>query len=574
MDNQNDESMNWMDEVLSQLRSEEGEPEPQKEDEVITLNEDDVESGEMFLRQQQYEDSLNRYPPDHPKRLFQHNFLRTGYLPVLTIKAKKTKRYTMQEVAEELKILAYYETKTGTPRLDQVKFCKIWHSRFEYVYAGMILTPYGMIDPETFKSEIVKMLFEMETERVNMDTLAEHIYKTYISAYKMDAYNEPNKIPFKNGDLVLNDDKKGFTFYDGCLSPVPYRFDYNFKNIPNCLEPKFPHFKNWMEGLFDEEDQYSLKQMLGYLLVPSNDSQMAFFIIGKGKSGKSILTDCIIPNMLGDASFPMSIGRFFDNNFQTSCSEGKLCMFDDDIGSTTLSKDDAGRFKNFVSARTIQIEHKHCNPVKINNSARIVCSGNHMINSDDKTDGFTRRLHTIYVKPRVIENVDRFFDRKIEKEIPMIVLWALEGLLEMYSNGGAPYVSERTAAGLEYYAESQKWEEQFINDCFFYEEGSVAYSQDIRDALNDWISENSDICGEGPLPTKFKAVTRWLQDEGADKNGFIYKRGIKRGDKYNARGYVNMAFRNQKAKPTMFTDEKGNTKIRVHGRKKGLAEEG
>ena len=242
-------------------------------------------------------------------------------------------------------------------------------------------------------------------------------------------------------------------------------------------------------------------------------------------------------------------------------------MYDDDIGETKLTEDDAGRFKNFISARTIQIEHKHCNPVKINNSARIVCSGNHMIYSDDKTDGFTRRLHPIYAKPRVITDVDRNFNKKIEKEIPMIVLWALEGLLEMLNNGGAPFMSEKTKMNMEYYAESQKWEEQFISDCFCYKEGTVSYSQDIQDALREWIKDNSEMCGDGALPGKFRAVTKWLTDEGADKCGFIYKRGMKRGDKYNARGYVNMALKEPVTKPDMFTDEHGNLKIRIKKRK-------
>ena len=542
-------------------------PTGEEDDKIITLIEDDVESGEMFNRQQQYEEELMQLPPDHPKNKFPHSFLRKNFLPVVVSKSKKTEKAEFSDVAEEIKHEAYYENRMGFLKLDHKKFCSIWRKRFGYVYAGFIITPEGAVDPETFRSEIVKMLFEIGVERQNYDSLADHLYKTYISAYKVDAYNEPNKIPFRNGDLVLNEDKKGFVFYEGCLSPVPYRFDYDFKNIPNCEEPKFPNFKKWKNELFSEEDQYTLKQMLGYLLIPSNDAQEAFFIVGKGGSGKSVVTDCIIPKMLGDASFPMSVGRFFDNNFQTSCSEGKLCMIDDDIGETKLSMGDAGRFKNFVSARTIQIEHKHCNPVKINNSSRIVCSGNHMINSDDKTDGFVRRLHPIYAKPRTIKKVDRHFYQKIEKEIEMIVLWALEGLLEMFYNDGAPYWSERTDVNMEYYAETQKWEEQFVTDCFEFKEETVTYSTEVQDALQAWIKDNSEVCGEGSLQGKFRAVTRWLADEGMDKYGYVYKRGIKRGNSYNARGYVNMALRKPVANPDLFYGEDGNLKIRLKKRK-------
>lgn len=577
MDDNNMNPSDWLHEMMEKMKAEMGEgkkevaPVEEEKDEkgdgVFQIDEEEVEMGERFYIQREYEESLEKYPPDHPKQMFSHDFTRTRYLPVTTISAKRTEEADFDEVVEEIKHHAYFENGRGGLKLNQGEFCRIWKHRFNYLYAGFILTPHGMIDAETFKSEILKVLYDMKTEPFNMDVLADHIYKTYIAAYKVDAYNEPNKIPFRNGDLVLNPDKKSFTFYEGCLSPVPYRFDYDFKNILNCEEPPFPYFKKWKEGLFDEEDQYSLKQMLGYLLIPSNEAQEAFFIIGKGGSGKSILTDCIIPRMLCDAAFPCFIGEFFDDKFQSSVSEGKLCIVDDDLGKSSLTGASSGKFKNFVSAKTIKIEHKHCNPVKINNSARIVCCGNHMIYSDDKTDGFTRRLHTIYTKPRTIEKVDRRFPDKIAKEIEMIVLWALEGLLEMFRNDGAPYRSERTETGLEYYAESQKWEEQFITDCFCYKERTVSYISDVKDALEEWLKDNAEVCGDGTLASKFKSVTKWLQDEGAEKNGFVYKRGIKRGDKYNARGYINMALREPVTSPTMFYDESGNLKIRLTKRK-------
>ena len=149
----------------------------------------------------------------------------------------------------------------------------------------------------------------------------------------------------------------------------------------------------------------------------------------------------------------------------------------------------------------------------------------------------------------------------------MIVLWALEGLLEMLGNGGVPYRSERTETGLAYYSESQKWEEQFINDCFCYQEKTVSYVSDIKDALDEWMKEHSELCGDGSISQKYRDVSRWLQDEGAEKNGYIYKRGLKRGNTYNARGYINMALREPVTSPDMFYDESGNLKIRLRKRK-------
>ena len=538
-----------------------------------SFDENELLEAELEKTQADYEDYLNGLPLTHPERKFPHSFLHPRYLPCKVVKGEETVDPDVDMVAREMKETAYVEGKNGNLILNQVKFCRIWKARFNYVYAGYILTPEGQIEPDKFRAEITKMLFNIDVETKNVDSIAQHIYNTYISAYQVDAYNETRKIPFRNGDLYLDKDGKGFTFYEGQKSAVPYRFDYDFVNIPNTREPDFPNFRMWRDELFDEEDVWTLKQMLGYLLLPSNEAQEAFFIIGKAGSGKSILTDCVIPEMLGKAKMPISISQFFNDKFQIGTSEGKLCMIDDDIGEAHLSQDNSGRFKNFVTAQTIKIEHKYCNPTSINNSARIVCAGNHMINSDDKTDGFTRRLHPVYVKSRSIEKVDVRLPQKIRREIESIVLWALEGLLEFVnSEEGKPYWSDRSVQQFSYYSEGQKWEEQFILDMFEYKEGYVTYSQDIDDALIEWLKNNADVAGEGSLYSKFHAVSRWLKDEGAGKYSFTYKRGIKRGDKYNARGYVNMALKNPVSEPKMFTDEHGRVKLRI-GKRRSAKEE-
>jgi len=562
----------WIDEILEDHKTKtepepKAQPKPKVSLDTLEEGEEETVEEEMLKKQEEYDSYLDSLLDTNPEKMFPHSFMRTRYLPCKVVRGQETVDADPELVAREIRAEAYIEGKNGVLVLNQVKFCRIWKARFNYVYAGMILTPDGQIDHERFIAEITQMLFNIDIETKNVDSIAKHIFNTYISAYQVDAYKDDRKIPFRNGDLYLDLDNKGFTFYEGQKSAVPYRFSYDFINVPNCKEPYFPNFKMWRDELFDDGDIWTLKQMLGYLLLPSNEAQESFFIIGKAKSGKSILTDCIIPKMLGGAMMQMVILEFFSDKFQIGTSEGRLCMVDDDIGESHLSEKESGRFKNFVTAQTVKIEHKYCNPTTITNGARIVCAGNHMIKSDDKTDGFTRRLHPIYVKSRNIEKVDTRLPAKIREEISMIVLWALEGLLEVVNADGKPYWSDRSLQQFSYYSEGQKWEEQFIIDSFEFEEGAVTYSQDINNALTEWLKENAEVAGEGSLYSKYHAVSRWLKDEGASKYNYSYHRGIKRGNTYNARGYLNMKLKVPVREPKMYTDEHGRLKLRVKRKK-------
>lgn len=533
------------------------------EDDVEEMSEEDEkvlrEAQEAKEREIEYNMYLqDRYPPESPYHKFKHQFNRAGYLPCKIVHYNEAEP-TEEEVLEEMMNNAV----TPKGKTDQVEFCKVWHDMYRYEYAGLIYTPHGAITVEMFKHEITKMVFAMGIETVNVDVVVKHICDAYIHMYMGDPEMDVNLIPFRNGDLYLDKDKKGYTFYEGRHASVLYRFDYDFVNVPNTsVEPEFPNFKKWRDDLFDDDDRYTLKQILGYLMQPSNDAQEAFFIVGQAGTGKSVLTNYIIPALLGNASVMIQVTELFSDKFQTSAAQGKLCVFDDDIGEATFSKEETGNFKSFISGNKIKVERKYADPINIRNTAKLVCCGNHLINSDDKTEGFTRRIHPVYIKPRVIEKVDVRLGQKIQSEIQMIALWALEGLLELYSTQDLkPYWSDRTSFRMIDYIDMQKWEELFIEDNFVFGEGEFTYTETIKEALTEWMKENRDISYD--FRKNWRAVKKWLTEEGCDKFHFEYKRGVKRGDKYNATGYLNMAVRKAVTEPTLYTDEHGRTILRI-----------
>lgn len=527
------------------------------------------EAAEAQSRQYEYEMSLSGYDQYHPKVRFKHSFMSAGYLPVTIIKHD----YDEPSFDDVVQMMSD-EAVTPKGKTNQLEFCRIWHDIYRYEYSGVVITPKGAISLDRFKHEIIMMLAAMGTETINTDAVTKHICDMYIQMYVTDdGEAREDLIPFKNGDLYINHDKRGYTFHENQFTPVLYRFDYDFVNAPNLdIEPEFPNFKKWKDDLFSEEDQYTLKQMLGYLMQPKNDAQEAFFVVGQACTGKSILTSYIIPALLGKASVMAQVTELFSDKFQTSATQGKLCVYDDDIGEANLTKEETGNFKSFVSGSMIKVERKYADPINIKNTAKLVCCGNHMIYSDDKTEGFTRRLHPIYILPRNIENKDSTLGYKVIKEIQMIALWALDGLLEMYGEEEfKPYWSERTMDRMLNYSESQKWEEKFIEETFEFKEGAFLFTEDIRDALENYMKDNRDLPYD--FRKNWRAVKKWLTEEGCDKYRFVYKRGVKKGDKYNGTGYSHMAFREHGKTTDLYYDEKGRLMLHIVKRKPEEQEE-
>ena len=337
---------------------------------------------------------------------------------------------------------------------------------------------------------------------------------------------DPNIIPFKNG--VFNIAK--MEFVGGRSMTYPYRLPVE---LPVNMGST-PNFEKWLNDLFEPEDQNTIRQFLGYCLVPNTKAQKSLFLVGEGGAGKSVI-GVILEEMLGDAMLATSNTQdFLQDKFKLPELENKLVLYDDDLDSKAL--EGTGFYKKLITNNVkLTVDRKYGQPFSFTPQVKLVCCCNEMLTSTyDQTDGFYRRLLPIRIKPKAPDfKPDLLFYDKIKAEVPMITLWALTGLLGLQSRNWELPESQRTKNYLAARRDLSNYYPLFMETVFDfnYPEGRVLMSE--LDELHEaWCRDNSFTA------TSFNRLKKWLLDN-AEKYNISYQKAIRKDNKVTT-GYAGL----------------------------------
>lgn len=331
-----------------------------------------------------------------------------------------------------------FEDAKGNKKINENAFARCFSETNNLQYHNGLFYSRSGKDTEEM---LLKYIWE-SLEDINYNTDVERTTKKLMGAVKLAStvekfHHDDFMIPFSNGDL----DIRSWTFYLNRYSPTAYRL-----KVPLEVELKeTPNFTKWLHDLFMPEDIETIRQYLGYCLVPTTKAQKALFLVGEGGAGKSVL-GVILEELLGNAvlSTP-NTQEFMTDKFKLAELEHKLVLYDDDLDSAALQG--TGLYKKLITNTiSLMAERKYAQPFKFTPYAKLVSCCNEMLTSEyDNTDGFFRRLLPIKTKPKQADfKPDLFFYDKIRKEAPGIVQWALLGLMHLQERDFNFVISERT----------------------------------------------------------------------------------------------------------------------------------
>ena len=397
-----------------------------------------------------------------------------------------------------------YQDKSGKLAINYGKFADAFIATNRLVYSnGIFYTPQGAVSASSIRKDITDSI-QATGWAAKLDSPTNSLLQTIKDKTAQDNFlPDPCIIPLRNGDLhILREDY--WEFHQGELTQTPYRLpvDYSSRDAP------MPLFQKWLNDIFDKDDQVTLQQILGYLLMPVTKAQEAFFLVGEGGVGKSVL-GVILESLFGNAYTSISTGELVSRQFQLSQAENRLVLYDDDLGTAALTE--TSTLKKLITAdQAIPAERKFADPYNFRSYARIVACANFMLSSlYDDSDGFWRRLHPIQVLPKDKnrKTIRNFGQLIAEKELPQILRWALHGLRDLIANNWEVYWSDRSLNYLGKVRTEGNYIAEFIEDCLQSGEDGDVTSAELLDVYLRWCKDNgTDPVSGRKFQSDFKKI--------------------------------------------------------------------
>ena len=260
-------------------------------------------------------------------------------------------------------------------------------------------------------------------------------------------YHDPRafRIALSNGTVAPSEGRLVDNEPENFLrSQLPFRF----RPMADC-----PRWRQFLQEVFapDEDRKQKiqfLQEMIGYLLIPSTEYHVQFWLVGEGSNGKSVILQ-VIQWLLGSENVSNVPLHSLGQKFYLAQLVGKLANVSDEIAAGIQLNDAV--LKSVVSGGTLQAERKGEQPFEFTPYARLVASTNVLPRTADQSHGFFRRVKILPFKRIFAEHEqDRSLPQTLHGELSGIFNWALDGLRRLQRRGHFTKVPSSELAQAQY----------------------------------------------------------------------------------------------------------------------------
>lgn len=264
--------------------------------------------------------------------------------------------------------------------------------------------------------------------------------------------SEVNKYPsnwinFENGMF----DVKDWIMYEHdpkymSINQIPHSF---FSKIESQYESSVT--KVFIESTIPaDDDREMLLQYMGYCMTKDTSQQKFLCVTGIGGTGKSVIIR-MIEKIVGKENLCSLSLQELNKRFYPTSLFGKLLNSCADIPRTALEETDI--IKKITGEDCINGEYKGGAVFPFKSYAKLLFSANEIpVTLDEKSNAFFRRLLILKIDKRgtYIENLEY----KLQSEISVFLLEAVNALRRMYQSGKVVESSKSIAAVEELYMDS------------------------------------------------------------------------------------------------------------------------
>ena len=313
--------------------------------------------------------------------------------------------------------------------------------------------------------------------------------------------NQTNYIVFRNGSYNLND----FSMVQHSPEQLSTCFlEYDYDEKAEC--PLFISFLHTIScGRSDLE--LLIQEMVGSTLVTHNKAEKSFIIVGPGRNGKSVFSS-VIRGLLGPDNISATpLSKMAGGDF------GLEDLVDKKINLTTESSKSeqisTATWKQLVSNDPVSVNPKGKKRYTTKLNLKIISFLNYFPDFSELDYAVQRRLIVIPFDAVIAEkDVDPDLSEKLQKELPGIMNWAIEGLKRLSANNWQFSKAESSENLLRTLVLESNPLRKFINDCI---EKDASNTQTVKfKALHEAYSR---YAADNDLPMIGKSFNRDFKNE-------------------------------------------------------------
>lgn len=213
---------------------------------------------------------------------------------------------------------------------------------------------------------------------------------------------------------------------------------YNFLsrlNTPFDPDAECPTFREFLSDVVTSEtDRKKLQEFAGYTLLHwALPYHKALFIVGPEASGKSTFLDTI-RSLHGEEKVASLSPQQMTERFGGAELFDKWVNIRNDIPTAAVKN--TGEFKEIVAGDPIKAEEKNKDPFMFKPRAKHMFAANQLPDTENDDAAFYRRI-LLVAFPHTIPRGERDtqLDEKLQRELPGVLNWALDGLERLGEEG-------------------------------------------------------------------------------------------------------------------------------------------
>lgn len=302
-------------------------------------------------------------------------------------------------------------------------------------------------------------------------------------------YRKNGRINMKNG--VFNVYTKKLEDY---RETDYFTYVVNVKYTTNCNIRSCHSFLKFVQTSLETDvgdtKLQQLLEILAYLISDLEGAKLAFFFIGKGNSGKSVLLN-LLRFVIGDEFCSTIAFNKLGSEFDTALLHGKRVNICSEVSCAKVSSPDI--FKQVVSHDIISANRKNKAQITFRVETKLITAGNVLprFNNIDGTDAVANRMLVVKFNKSIPKNEwIPDLDKKLMDEADKIFSSAVNTLADLERRNFVFTENKESFECIDQYKKSQNSLDEFVNDSCIIDQNSKIHKSKLWEAYRKYCMDN------------------------------------------------------------------------------------